>query len=177
MKPSEAPGWHISLAWRQKLAAYWSISWPALIASYSLVILLTSLYSVGQLAGHFFAIGVVGNAAFFAAQAISTQRLVRKNYRSFRVEVRREDGQRVRRLSIREAGLVWLWILGPQLALLLITSIIVWWYDTLPAQTVQSISSLSLWLRFLLVGPYAVDLAVRAKYPGFQLEAYGYRYI
>lgn len=177
-EPSESPGWQIDLVWSQKVAAYWSISWPALIASFTMAFFVTSRYAGDDLADHLPVITIGGNVAFFGIQAALTRRLVRKNYRSFRVGVLRDDGQRSRRLSVREASLVWLWILGPQLALLLTASIIVWWFgDKLPPETIRSISSLSLWLRFLVVGPYAVDLALRAKYPGFRLQAYGYRYV
>src|SRR5260370_16315609 len=30
-KAADFPGWEISIAWRQKVAAFWSISWPAWI--------------------------------------------------------------------------------------------------------------------------------------------------
>jgi hypothetical protein len=36
---------------------------------------------------------------------------------------------------------------------------------------------MAVWLRFLVVGPYAIDLALRVKHSGFRLRAYGYRYI
>jgi hypothetical protein len=94
------------------------------------------------------------------------------------VYVFRDDGQRSGGLSIREAAFVWLWILGPQLALALSASLFVSWYgDKLAPQTVRGITSLALWLRFLAAGPYGVGLAVRARYSGFRLEAYGFRYI
>jgi len=73
-----------------------------------------------------------------------------------------------------EAAAVWLWMLGPQLAFLLSISILLWFYRAnLPVQTVDSITSVSVWLRLLVVGPYAVGLAMRAKYNGFRLQAYG----
>src|SRR5204863_3453654 len=116
-----------------------------------------------------FLISVGENLVFFFLQAMLTRRLVGKDYRSFRVYVLRSDGHQGRSLSLREAIKVWSWIFGPQLAFILATSLVVWWYGTkLPAQTIQSITSLSLWLRFLVVGPYAVDLAFRAQYPGFR---------
>jgi hypothetical protein len=177
-EPSETPGWRIDLAWRQKVAAFWSISWPAWVASFTLALLVTSLYPVSDLAQHLPAISLGGNLLFFGIQAVLTRRLVRKNYRSFRVEILRDDGRPSRMLSVRQAIHVWLWILAPQLALLLSSSLIVWWYGAkIPPETVRSISSLTLWLRFLVVGPYAVDLALRAKYAGFRLQAYGFRYI
>jgi hypothetical protein len=102
--------------------------------------------------------------------------LVRKNYRTFRVGTIREGDERSGKLSMREAGLVWLWILGPQLALILATNIITWSY-VLPPETVRTISGLSLGIEFLVVGPYEIALALRVKYPGFRLQAYGFRYI
>ncbi len=103
---------------------------------------------------------------------------MRKNYRSFRVYVVRDDGSKSRNLSIRKAVSVWLWILGPQFALLLLVCIVVWfWGAKLPSETVRGFSSMSLWLRFLVIGPYAVGLALRPKYPTFRLEANGFRYV
>jgi len=143
-----------------------------------LVILLANGYSVDLLEGNFSTIALGGNLAFFAIQALLTGRLVRKNYRSFRLYVVRCDGSKSRKLSIREAVSVWLWILGPQLAVLLIVSSIVWFWGTkLPSDAVRPSSSLSIWFRFLVVGPYAVGLALRQKYPAFRLEAHGFRYI
>jgi len=143
-----------------------------------LVIGLTSGYSVDLLQDNFSVIALGGNLAFFAIQALLTRRLVRKNYRSFRLYVVRDDGSKSRNLSIWEAVSVWLWILWPQLALLLLMSVVVWfWGAKLPPDTVRGFSSMSLWIRFLVIGPYAVGLALRPKYPAFRLEAHGFRYV
>jgi hypothetical protein len=177
-KPDDFPGWQISLAWGQKVAAFWSISWPALIGSFVVAILLTRGYSVELLRNKSSIIALGGNLAFFGIQALLTHRLARKNYRSFRVYVVRADGKQDRKLSLRETTSVWFWIFGPQLAFLLIASLVVWfWGPKLPSETVREFSSMSLWLRFLVVGPYAVGLALRVKYPTFRLQAYGIRYI
>ena len=177
-KAADFPGWEISIAWRQKVAAFWSISWPAWIGSMGLVIGLMSGYSVDLLQDNFSVIALGGNLAFFTIQALLTRRLVRKNYRSFRVYVVRDDGSKSRNLSIREAVSVWLWILWPQLALLLLVSVVVWfWGARLPPDTVRRFSSMSLWIRFLVIGPYAVGLALRPKYSAFRLEAHGFRYV
>ena len=127
---------------------------------------------------HYYAAAVVGQIAFFCFQAILTPRLFRKNYRTFRICVIRDDGQRSRRLSLLEILQVWLCIMGTELAFLTVASLVLFGYkNKLPAETIRSISSLSLWLRFLLVGPYAVGLALRIRYPGFHLQATGLRYI
>jgi len=86
-KAADFPGWEISIAWRQKVAAFWSISWPAWIGSMGLVIGLTSGYSVDLFQDNFSVIALGVNLAFFAIQALLTRRLVRKNYRSFRLYV------------------------------------------------------------------------------------------
>src|SRR5258707_9088418 len=101
-KPADFLGWKISLNWGQKVAAFWSISWPAWIGSMGLVILLTSGYSIDLLQDNFSIIAVGGNLAFFAIQALLTRRLARKNYRSFRLYVVHDDGTQSRKLSIRE---------------------------------------------------------------------------
>jgi hypothetical protein len=168
MEPSATPGWQINLAWGQKVAAYWSISWPAWVACYIMVVFLR--HSVGTVSI------LARDLVFFGLQAVLTYRLVRKKYHSFRVDVIRDDGQRGPKLSMGEASLVWLWILGPQLALLLMASVLLWGYGAkLPPEAMGGISSWSLLLQILVVGPYAVGLALRAKYPGFRLQAYRHR--
>lgn len=178
MKAPEWPAEEINLAWRQKLAAYWAISWPALLVSYIAAGLVTAGYTLDDLVRHTLLVGVVGNLAFFGTQAILTRRLVHKKYRTFRVGLFRNDGVRSSRLAMGEALRVWLFILGPQLALVLTASVFLWlWGAKMPDQAVRSVSSLSLWLRFLVVGPYAIDFALRIRYPGFRLQAFGYRYV
>jgi hypothetical protein len=69
-KTADFPGWEISLAWRQMVAAFWSISWPAWIGSFVLVILFTRGYSVELLQDKFSVIALGGNLAFFAIQLL-----------------------------------------------------------------------------------------------------------
>lgn len=178
-KPADFPGWPIiSLAWRQKVAAYWSISWPAWIGSLALVLVSTSSYPVNVLEGNLSLVALAGNLAFFGIQAILCHRLVRKNYRSFRVYVIREDGTKGRSLSMVEGAVIWLWIFTPQLAFLVLASLLIrFGQRQLPLETVRGLASLSLWLRFLAVGPYAVGLAMHRKHHGFMLQAYGLRYV
>src|SRR5438874_6781717 len=115
MEAPAVPGWRINLTWGQKVAAYWSISWPALIGSFALVSLTRRIPLLYPL---------IGNPAFFGFQAILIHRLVRKNYRTFSVGVLHDDGQQNRKLSLPEGGLVWLWLLGPQLAVFLAASVV-----------------------------------------------------
>ena len=174
MKPTAIPGWRIHLTWTQKLAASWSITWPGWVGAFVTVSLLTGVYRrIGRPAPNLNLIALFGQVAFFGIQALLTRRIVRKNYRSFRVVVEREEGQKSRLLSVREAGQVWLWILGPQLALVLATLALSYYASRLSAENVNLITSLSLWLRILAAGPYGIGLALRAHYPGFRLQAYG----
>ena len=178
MEIPETEEWQIHLAWRQKVAAYWSISWPAWVVSFTLTILLTATYSLDQSKDYAPRISLAATGIFYIFQAMLTQRLVRKNYRSFRVVVIRDGDQHSRRLSKQEAGLVWLRILWPQLAWLLFGSVIVGWFGPqLPDQATRGISALAQWLQLLVIGPYAIALALRARYTGFQLQAYGHRVI
>ena len=170
-KPSDTPGWEIKLSWGQNLAAFWSITWPALVG----FLVLFSGYSPGLFQEHLFA-NVGAKLAIFGMQAILTRRLVRKNYRSFRVYVVREGGERTRRLSIRETASVWLRIFMPQLVYYLLWFVIYLWGRTkIPLDTLRAISEIGVWLQIFFVGPYGVDLAVRAKYPTFRLQPYGLR--
>lgn len=175
-KLTSFPGWEISLGWQQKVAAFWSISWPAWIGSMGLVLLSTLWFPVNFRQGTSPVFAISGNVAFFVIQAFLTRRLIRKNYRSFRVQVVRGDGSRSRDLSVQEGVSVWLWIVRPQLALLLVVSVVTWfWGPMLPPATTRGFSSMSLWLRFLVVGPYAMNLALRQNYQEFRLVTHGVR--
>ena len=175
---ADAPGWPINLAWRQLVSAFWSIYWPAWLGSFLLLSLIPIVASAGVLNNHLTALGIAENLTLFGLQALLTRRLVRKNYRSFRVYVVRTDKQLDRKLSVRETAAVWFWIAWPQIAVYLLLSLVVGlWRGELAPEVVRGISSLSMWLRFLVVGPCAVALALRATYRGFSLQAYGLRYV
>lgn len=141
-------------------------------------ILLTSGFPIDQVQNNLSSLALGSNLLFFVTQALLTGRLVRKNYRSFRVYVVRHDGEKSRTLSMREIVSVWLWIFWPQCAFVLITSVIIlFWDESLAADTVRGLSSWSLLIRHLVVGPYAVGFALRAQYKAFRLEAHGFRYV
>src|SRR5713226_549454 len=65
MEPFDTPGWQINLAWRQKVAAYWSISWPAWAVSFTLSFLVTIFFSFDAVARYIPMIALGGNLAFF----------------------------------------------------------------------------------------------------------------
>jgi hypothetical protein len=174
-KPAEFPGWETSLVWGQKVAAFWSISWPGLLGSIAFVTMVVGGFSV-RLQDNLSTISIGGQLAFYAIQALLTRRLVQNDYRSFRIYVVRDDGSKSRNLSIPEAVLIWLWILWPQVALQLFFSTLLWLLGAkLPSESVGSLSTMAQWLRFLVIGPYAVGLAIRQTYPAFRLSAHGFR--
>jgi hypothetical protein len=104
--------------------------------------------------------------------------MVRKRYRSFRLEVLREDGSGGGTLTSAEAAWVWLKIIWPQVAFL----VAVWLVQLLLASrltvdTTRTISTLSLGGRILVVGPFGIHCAVPGDYRGFRLEALGQRFV
>jgi hypothetical protein len=109
-RADDFPGWEITLPWAQKIAAFWSISLPALLGSLGVGILCTRAFSGDAVYANRSLIALAGYLAFFAFQSLLTRRLVRKDYRSFRLHVVRDDGSKSRSLTIPEAVTVWLWI-------------------------------------------------------------------
>jgi hypothetical protein len=183
--PSVTPGWEIDPNWGQKLSAFWSVSWPAWIGSWLLVMLAIGLASNSFLGDHRsgIAIGIAlaRQILFFGFQAILSRRLFTKNYQTFLVHVIRDDGHQSRKLSYREGASVWLWMLVPQLAIVLLPTLNVvmwfgWWGTKPPALTSVVLNVIFPLLHLFVVGPYAVGIALRAQYRAFRLQAHGFRY-
>lgn len=175
-EPYKGPGWAISLTWGQKVAAYWAISWPALVATLLLLLVGAVTVQGEALRSELSAASATAFLVYFGVQALLTRRLFRKKFRTFRLAVLRDDGSETSEPSWSEAYRVWLWIFGPQLALSLALSVLLRFDgDRLDPNTLRSLSSLSMWLRFLVVGPFAIHLAVSARYNGFRLQAFSPR--
>jgi hypothetical protein len=86
-----------------------------------------------------------GTNRIFWFPGSSHSRLVRKNYRTFRIYAIRRDGQRGRKLALLDVLQLWLCIMGTQLAFLTVTSLVFLLIrNKLPAETIRSLSSLSL---------------------------------
>lgn len=174
---SEAP---ISLHPWQQLAAFWAIYWPATVAGTILGAYAFAFHFSGEHAyfDHRFAYALYDSLAVFILEAVVMHRLVRKNFRSFHLEVVRRSGERRRAFSMREAILVWWRFVSPQ--------VFVWgavWLLALFAAEMFSRPGVNLWLRpesnlsMVLFSPFmlgraAVTEAMRRPYPGFRLEAY-----
>jgi hypothetical protein len=72
----------ITLAWTQKIAAFWSISWPALLGPLGVGIFWTRAFSGDAVYANPSLIALAGYLAFFAFQSLLTRRLVQQPYRS-----------------------------------------------------------------------------------------------
>ena len=169
-KASGIPGWPIRLTWSQRAAASWSIFWPGWAVIGLLLIVLPGDDRIRSVL-------LQWQLALYSIQSIVIHRLVRKNFQSFRVYVIRKDGERPRRLAFGEGLTVWLRFVAPQLAYSLLGLLFVSLLrPQLSTRAIGEVSSLLRWPLFLVVGPYAIDLALRGKYSKFRLAAYGLRH-
>ncbi|HYL75183.1 MAG TPA: hypothetical protein VEU96_13315 [Bryobacteraceae bacterium] len=166
-----------TLAWRQQVAAFWSIAWPSLIVAFILFTFGLGRVSADQPLRLFF-VGTMAKAAYLVVQGLLTVRLVRKRYRSFRIEVERNDGTSSRRLLAEEVVLAWLQIIWPQVLLgVLLDLVVLLLGDNLEELTVRALSSVSIWGNIFVAGPFGVYMATKMKFRGFRLRVYGQRYI
>jgi hypothetical protein len=164
----------IQLAWRQKVAAFWSIFWLPTIAWFFLVTVLP----FDKVAAHPVAISWAGHLLFFLAQAIIIRRLIRKKYATFRVAVMRDGAPAGPTLSGQEAVQVAMRVALPQILFLVLMSLLAGLLSRNPDPSVsKALSTISLWGRVLAVGPYSVQYGLNAKYRKFELQAFGQRYI
>ena len=178
--PTEVPGWAIELAWRQKVAAYWSIYWPAMLVTFFVVIFTTLDYNLKDLNRLGVRLQIMGTTAitFYGLQALLVHRLVRKTYRSFRIAVIRDGQEPARKFTAPEGGSVYLRLLGVQIGYYLAYVLLFQLLGlVVSAEVLQPFLSKLVWLMPLAFGPSAVNYAVHAEYVGFRLQAYGYRYM
>jgi hypothetical protein len=157
----------INLTWSQQFAAFWSILWPCLLASY----FLDAIFFQGRpITG---AIQFTPIVIRLLGQGILSFRLVRKNYRTFWIGVLRQGEPLKRSFGFSESIRVWIQLIWLQIAFVVIVSLFFAWNnDRASAQTMRSLGSLSNFLYYLVVGPLAIDWAMYAHYRGFRLQAY-----
>jgi hypothetical protein len=179
MAASQTQSWPtISLAWRQRLAAFWLLAWPSWLISFALLMALTLGWTVVGLRTHAEILGWVTALSFLLCQGTLVRRMVRKRYRSFRLEVVRKDASETATLTTADAAHIWLKIVWPQVVFLVAVWLTQLWLGSrLSADTTRAISTLSLWGRILVVGPFGIYCAVSAEYPTFRLEAIGQRFV
>lgn len=166
----------IALAWRQRVAAFWLLAWPSWLISFVLLMFLTTAWTVVGLRKHAELLAWASALSFLLCQAVFVPRMLRKRFRSFRLDVLRKDGSSSATLSASEIARVWWKIILPQIVFLLAVWLLqVLLRDRLSADTARTIPTLSLWCRVLAVGPFGIYCAVPADYPGFWLKAFGQR--
>jgi len=158
----------IALTWRQSVAAFWCVAWPALLIWF----LIIGFWPTKNM----FVAGAVGSIFSIFVQAAFLPRLVRKKFHLFRIGVLRDDDPPSHDLSLSEIARVAPQVLWPQFAFLVAAGVLTFLFGGL-GHGVQGIDSLVFLLRFLLIGPWAVNLATRRKYVGFRLQPFGIRYI
>ena len=179
MPSAESGQWPtIVLAWSQRVAAFWLLAWPSFLISFALLSVLSMGWTVVGLRTHAELLAWTSAISFLFCQGILIRRMVRKKYRSFRLEIIRENTSGTASLTTAEVARVWLKIIWPQVVFL----VAVWLMqfllaDRLNEDTTRAISTLSLWGRILVVGPFGIYCAVPADYPGFRLEAFGQRFV
>jgi hypothetical protein len=110
---------------------------------------------------------------FFSGQAVLTPRLIRKNYGTFFVAVIRGDQAPERYVSPEEIGKICVRVLWPQVAFLAAISAAGYYFrGQLSEENIRLMNTISLWGRFLVVGPLSIQGAIRAHYSGFRLQAF-----
>jgi hypothetical protein len=179
MATAETLAWPtITLAWRQRVAASWLISWPSWLGSFVFVSAVSYGWSVADLSAHRSVLSALANLAFLVFEGLLVRRMIRKRYRSFRLTVVREDGSTSNTLSPGEIMRVWLRIIWAQVGFLVAVWVLLYFQGTnASADVTRTMSTLSLWGRILVVGPFGIYCAVPAEYPSFRLEAFGQRFV
>jgi hypothetical protein len=162
----------IELSWGQKLAAFWTIAWPAQLSSIFIALAIGSGWTFEETHRRVW-MTVMAAVVYLSGLAVFVPRLVLKRYRSFRIAVERAGGMLGDRLSMREALEVALPVVALQaLFLVALSAAFTLLGHAVNPQRLQEYQPLSVWGRILIVGPYSVRLAVAFRYQGFRLRAY-----
>jgi hypothetical protein len=177
MEPLAIEGWPATnLAWRQKMAAFWSILWPSATASLLVMLAVTAAFPLDRLDLEAPRFRFASSILSVFCQVFFVPRLVRKKYSTFRVGVLRDGTISSAALSISEAVQVALRIIWPQAAVIALEVLVQVWFSGGPHRSaIRFVSPICYLARFFVVGPYALSFALRGDYRGFRLETYGQR--
>jgi hypothetical protein len=122
-------------------------------------------------------VGMASALFFLLCQLTLVRRMVRKKYRSFRLEVVRPSRPEAATLTIVEAARIWLKIIWPQVCFYVAVWLVEFWLgNRLSADTTRAIPTLAQWGLILVIGPFGVHRAVTSKYPTFRPKAVGERF-
>ena len=160
---NSTPAWPaIALTWRQSVAAFWCLAWPALLAMMATI----SFWPNEDVR----TAATVTNLVLILVQPASLPRLVRKNFHLFRIDVLRGDAETSHALSLSEIARFSLPLVWPQFAFFIAAD-----FARQLGRFANSSPFLLIWL--LVIGPWAFNFALRKTYPGFRLQPFGIRYI
>ena len=163
----------IELGTGQSIAAYWSISWPSIAASLLVCLVQWVPVSLHPIGGIIAPLNLVSSVLCFSCQALLITRLTSKTFKTFFICVVREGDPPRRAMLPAEIGSVCLRVLWPQIAFLTAASFKMFYFgEYLSAGAISSMSAIALAVQFLIVGPFAIQWALKARYPGFRLQAF-----
>ena len=168
----------IRLSWSQKLAAFWSISWPAWFGALLIVFLWGAFLPVGDLQSQLPVLSFVATGGSILAQILLVDRLFQKEYQSFRIAVVRPDGSITSKLSGNELARVALRIVLPQMLFFVaVVGLLIFTNDRLDTEQIKAVDGLMRFGRLFVVGPYTLSFVVGESYRGFRVQAYGRRLV
>jgi hypothetical protein len=174
MDATEGYVWEpVELTWSQKLAAFWTVGWPAQVASFLVAFGIAGVWDLQDLRKRTLWVGLAASVVYLIGLGRFAPRLVRKRYRSFRIAVERGNGATEHELSRREAFEVAVPLIALQALFVAALSVVyILLSHVVKAEQLRDLQSLALWGRVLVVGPYSVRWAIAFRYQGFHLRAY-----
>ncbi len=145
------------------IAAHWSVCWPAGLAAFLVLILVTSLWDVDELQGQLSFLSLLAKAVYLLVQAALVPRLFKKNYRTFFLAA----------IPAPLLRLVTLRFILAQILLAILVSILTFFLFT--SDSLESLRRLTSLLRLaevLLIGPAALQFALQAKHADSAITAF-----
>jgi hypothetical protein len=164
--PSPQP---INLSWGQLIAAHWTVCWPAGLAMFLVLALVTSLWELDELQGQLTFMSLLANVVYLLVQAAVIPRLFKKNFRSFFLAIIDASGATRRSIPAPLLRLVTLRFILTQIAFTLLVSVL-FIGDSL--ESLRRLNSLLRLGQILLIGPAVLHFALQAKHAGSAISAF-----
>jgi hypothetical protein len=170
--PDAVVGLKAELTWNQRLAAFWSIVWPAALVAV-LGIVVSAMFHADVLIGRCAVVRLTAPMAFqFLLLALFSRRLVQKDYRTFRIYILREGlAEESRTLSWNESITVGLRVIAPQVVFWVVIDVLWLFTSKLSTDDLRGVDLMVQILGFLVVGPFSIGFALRGRYSGFELQS------
>jgi hypothetical protein len=172
LDPSTSPE-PINLSWGQLIAAHWSVCWPAGLAMFLVLALVTSLWEVDELQGQLGFLSVLAQAVYLLVQAAALPRLFKKSFRSFFLATIDSSGATSRSIPAPLLRLVTLRFILAQIALTLLFSILSAFFITGDSmETLRRFTSLLRLANILLIGAAVLHFSLQARHAGSAITAF-----